>query len=69
MAGKPVVIPEEEFIKEHRRLIKTLLSGKKAELTKEAKDQFKELKHEMKARGGKAPWRYAHKAPGFFDYK
>lgn len=68
-AGKPIVIPEDEFIKEHKRLIKTLLSGKKAELTKEAKDQMKELKHEVKARGGKAPWRYAHKAPGFFDYK
>ena len=68
-AGKPIVIPEDEFIEEHKRLIKTLLSGKKPELTKEAKTQIKELKHEVKARGGKAPWRYAHKAPGFFDYK
>lgn len=67
--GKPIVIPEKDFIEEHKRLIKTLLSGKKAELTKEAKGQMKELKHEMKARGGKAPWRYAHKAPDYFDFK
>ena len=68
-SGKPIVIPEAEFIKEHKRLIKTLLSGKKADLTKEAKTQIKEVKQEVKARGGKAPWRYAHKAPGFFEYK
>jgi hypothetical protein len=67
---------EEEFIREHKRLIKTLLSGDKAKQVKEAEGQAKELKMrggrnsaeamERKAQAGSAPWRYAHKSPAFF---
>lgn len=60
---------EDDFIKEHKHLIKVLLSGSKKAQTKEAKSQEKELKLEVKARGGGVPWRYAHKRPDFFDYK
>jgi hypothetical protein len=43
MKSKSVEIPLKDFIKEHKRLIKTLEHGLKSSLMKEAKDQKKEL--------------------------
>lgn len=41
---KKASMPMEEFVAEHRRLVKTLRSGSKATRVKEATDQAKELK-------------------------
>jgi hypothetical protein len=63
--GKSIKMPHAQFVKEHKKLVKVLESGTPAERRKEAQEQ----RAELKARGGKAPWRYANKAPAFFDYK
>jgi hypothetical protein len=40
---KKVSMPRDEFISEHRKLVKTLRSGSKATQRKEAASQAKEL--------------------------
>jgi hypothetical protein len=62
--GKPITMSKASFIKEHKKLIPILESGTAAQRRKEAQEQ----RAELKARGGGAPWRYAHKSPAFFDY-
>jgi len=51
---KSVIIPNKEFVDEHKKLVKTLKSGSKEEQKKEAEDQEEELKNELKkAESGK----------------
>jgi hypothetical protein len=64
-SGKPIMMSHGQFVKEHKNLVKVLESGTPAQQRKEAQEQ----RAELKARGGKAPWRYANKAPAFFYYK
>ncbi len=64
-SGKPIMMSHGQFVKEHKNLVKVLESGTPAQQRKEAQEQ----RAELKARGGSAPWRYANKAPAFFDYK
>ena len=60
---KPITMPLGAFKREHKKLVKVLERGTAAQRRKEAQEQ----RAELKARGGSAPWRYAHKAPAFFD--
>ena len=43
-----VVMNLKEYLKEHRRLIKLLKSAHKPKFTKEANDQIKEVKKELR---------------------
>lgn len=45
---KPIRLSYNEFVKEHKHLLKVLKSGSKMERNKEANKQLKELKNIMK---------------------
>ena len=48
MKKKVVIMNLKNYLKEHRRLIKLLKSAHKPAFTKEAKEQIKEVKKELK---------------------